>query len=68
MSAKIDNYEYCTSEEILLPDQSRLEEQAEFTYYLLRKSLEKQTKTIENQGGTQIHAIMDQNERQIRFD
>ena len=33
-------------EEILLPDQVRVKEQAKFTYSPLGKALEKQTKTI----------------------
>ena len=49
-SSKIDRYEYLTGEEILSPDQSRIIEQARFTYSPLKKPLEKQTKTIEDQG------------------
>ena len=49
-SGKIDKYEYLTGEEILPPDQSRVIEQAKFTYSPLGKALEKQTKTIEDQG------------------
>ena len=44
---KIDKYEYLTSEGILLPDQSRVIEQAKFTYSPPEKALEKQIKTIE---------------------
>ena len=33
-SGKIDGYEYLTGEEILLPDESRLIQQAKFTYFL----------------------------------
>ena len=49
-SEKIDKYEYLTGEEILPSDQRRVIEQAKFTYSPLRKALEKQTKTIEDQG------------------
>ena len=49
-SGKIDKYEYLTSEEILSSDQRRVIEQAKFTYSHLGKSLEKQTKTIEDKG------------------
>ena len=37
---KIDIYEYLTGEEILLSDQSRIIEQATFTYYSLGKVFE----------------------------
>ena len=37
-SGKIDNYEYLTGEDILLPDQSQIMEQAKFTYSPLGKS------------------------------
>ena len=49
-SGKIDKYEYLTREETLLPDQSRIIEQAKFIYSLLGATLDKQTKTIEDQG------------------
>ena len=49
-SGKIDKYECLTGEEILPPDQSRIIEQAKFTYSPLGKAFEKQTKTIEDQG------------------
>ena len=55
----IDRYEYLTSEGILLSDQSRVIEQAKFTYSHLGKALEKQIKTIEGQGERQIKAIKD---------
>ena len=47
-SGKIDKYEYLTDEKILPSDQSRIIEQANFTYSHLGKSFEKQTKTNEN--------------------
>ena len=49
-SGKIDKYEFLTGEEILPFDQSRIIEQAKFTYSLLGKAFEEQTKTIEEQG------------------
>ena len=47
---KIDKNEYLTIEEILLPDWRRMTEKAKFTYSLLREALEKQIKTVEDQG------------------
>ena len=44
---KIDKYEYLTDEEILPSAQRRLEH-AKFTYSPSGKSLQKQTKTIED--------------------
>ena len=58
-SGKIDKYEYVTGEEILPSNQQQIIEQAKFTYYLLGKAFEKQTKTIEDQGEKQIKAIQD---------
>ena len=49
LSGKIGKYEYLTAEEILPSDQSRMIEQAKFTYSPLRKAFEKQMKTIEKQ-------------------
>ena len=44
---------------MLPPDQSRVIKQAKFTYSPLRKALEKQINTIEDQGEKQIKAIQD---------
>ena len=41
LSGKIDKYEYVTWEEILPSVQSRIREQAKFTYFPLRKASEK---------------------------
>ena len=41
-SGKIDKYEHLTGKEILLTDQSRIIEQARFSYSPLGKTLEKQ--------------------------
>ena len=62
-SGKIDKYEYLTGETILISDQRRVIEQAKFTYSHLGKALEKQTKTIEEQGKRLIDNITNQNKR-----
>ena len=49
-SGKIDKYEYLPGEEILPSDQSRIIEQAKFTFSNLEKAFEKQIKAIEEQG------------------
>ena len=54
---KIDKYEYLTSEEILPSNQQQIIEQTKFTYSLLGKDFEKQTRTIEDQGEKRIKAI-----------
>ena len=46
----MDKYEYLTGEEVLPPDQSRVTEQAKFTYSPSGKAFEKQIKTTEYQG------------------
>ena len=46
-SGKINKYECLTGEEILPSNQKQIMEQARFTYSLLGKSFEKQTKIIE---------------------
>ena len=48
-SGKMDNYRYLTDEEILPSNQRQTIDQAKFTYSLLRKAFEKQTKPIEEQ-------------------
>ena len=58
-SGKIDKYEYLTSEEILPSNQQQIIQQAKFAYSPLGKALEKQIKTIENQGKKQVKAIQD---------
>ena len=55
--AKIDKYEYLTGELILPPVQSRIIEQAKFTYSPLGKTFEKQIKTTEDQREKQIKAL-----------
>ena len=56
-SGKIDKYEYLTGDEILPSDQSRIIEQAKFTYSPLSKTFEKQIKKIEEQGKKQIEIL-----------
>ena len=45
---KIDKYQYLASEEILPSNQSRIIEQANFTYSPLDKAFEKQIKTFDD--------------------
>ena len=54
---KIDKYEYLTGEEILPSNQQQIIEQAKFTYSPLGKALEKQIKTIKDQGEKQVDAL-----------
>ena len=49
-SVKIDKYEYLTGQELLPSNQQQIIQQAKFNYSPLGKALEKQIKTIENQG------------------
>ena len=58
-SGKLDKYEYLTGEEILPSNQQQIIQQAKFTYSLLGKAIEKQRKTIEDQGKEQVKAIQD---------
>ena len=58
-SGKIDKYEYLTGEEILPSNQQQIIQQAKFADYPLGKALEKQIKTIEDQGKKQVKAIQD---------
>ena len=58
-SGKIDKYEFLTGEEILPSNQQQIIQQAKFTYSPLGKTLEKQIKTIEDQGKKQVKAIED---------
>ena len=56
-SGEIRKYEYLTGEDILPSNQQQIIEQAKFTYSPLGRAFEKQIKTIENQGKTQIDAL-----------
>ena len=58
LTEKQQKYQHClTGEEILPLDQSRLTEQATFTYSSLGKAFEKQIKTIEDQRKEQVEAL-----------
>ena len=56
-SGKIDKYEYLTDEEILPSNQQQIIQQAKFNYSPLGKALEKQRKTIEDQGEKQVFTL-----------
>ena len=62
-SGKIDEYEYLTGEEILSSDHGRKIEQAKFIYSPLGKAFEKQAKTIEEQGETQMDVVTNQSKK-----
>ena len=59
-SGKIDKYEYLTGEELLPSNQQQTIEKVKFTFSPLGKAIEKQIKTIEDQGEKQIKAIQNQ--------
>ena len=61
-SGKLDKYEYLTGEEILPSNQQQIIQQAKFNYSPLGKAIEKQRKTIEDQGEKQIESIQDSKE------
>ena len=54
---KFDKYEYPIGEEILPSNQQQLIQQAKFNYSPLGKALEKQRKTIKDQGEKQVVAL-----------
>ena len=56
-SGKLDKYEYLTSEEILPSNQQQIIQQAKFNYSPLGKAIEKQIKTIKDQGEKQVVAL-----------
>ena len=56
-ASKNHKYELLLSEEILPSDQSKVIEQAKFTYYCLGKKFEKQIKTIECLEIKQVQAL-----------
>ena len=58
-SGKLDKYEYLTGEEILPSNQQQIIQQAKFNYSPLGNAIEKQRKTIEDQGKEQVKAIQD---------
>ena len=65
-SGKIDKYEFLTGEEILPSNQQQIIQQAKFAYSPLGKALEKQIKTIEDQGKKQVKAIQE-NKQSVNF-
>ena len=56
-SGKLDKYEYLTGEEILPSNQQQIIQQAKFNNSPLGNALEKQRKTIEDQGEKQVDAL-----------
>ena len=56
-SGKLHKYEYLTGEDILPSTQQQIIEQTKFTYSSLGKALDKQIKTIEDQGKKQVDAL-----------
>ena len=58
-SGKLDKYEYLAGEEILPSNQQQIIQQAKFNYFPLGKAIEKQIKTIKDQGEKQVKAIQD---------
>ena len=56
-SGKLDKYEYLTGEEILPSNQQQIIQQAKFDYSPLGKAIEKQIKTIKDQGEKQVVAL-----------
>ena len=56
-SGKFDKYEYLTGEEILPSNQQQIIQQAKFNYSPLGKALEKQRRTIKDQGEKQVVAL-----------
>ena len=56
-SGKLDKHEYLTDEEILPSNQQQIIQQAKFTYSPLGEALDKQRKTIEDQGEKQVDAL-----------
>ena len=56
-SGKLDKYEYLTGEEILPSNQQQIIQQAKFNYSPLGKALEKEVKTIKDQGEKQVDAL-----------
>ena len=56
-SGKLDKCEYLSGEEILPSNQQQIIQQAKFNYSPLGKAIEKQRKTIEDQGEKQVDAL-----------
>ena len=56
-SGKLDKYEYLTGEEIIPSNQQQIIQQAKFNYSPLGKAIERQIKTIKDQGEKQVLAL-----------
>ena len=56
-SGKLDKHEYLTGEDILPSNQQQIIQQAKFNYSPLGKAIEKQIKTIKDQGEKQVVAL-----------
>ena len=56
-SANLHKYEYLTGEDILPSNQQQIIEQTKFTYSPFAKALDKQIKTVEDQGKKQVDAL-----------
>ena len=56
-SGKLDKYEYLTGEEIKPANQQQIIQQAKFNYSPLGRAIEKQIKTIKDQGEKQVVAL-----------
>ena len=65
-SGKINKYEYLTGEKTLASNQKQIMELAKFTYSPLRKSFERQIKTIKDQGEEQTKTVKEQGEKQTK--
>ena len=66
-SGQINKHELLTCEEILPIDQTRIIEQAKFSYSSLGQAFGKQTKTIKEQGRKQIEAIKEHGKKQLNL-
>ena len=67
LQVKIDKYEYLTGEEILPSDQSRIVEQAKFTFSPLCKAFQKQIKTIEDQREKQMKTLEEHGKQLVKY-
>ena len=67
-SGKNDKHEYLTVEEILPPDQRRVIERANFSYFSLDKAFGKQIKTIEEKNKWQRVLMIQKSLQVLKFD
>ena len=54
----IDKYEYLTGDKLLPPQQHRIIQEAKFSYCLLEKALDKETRTIDKYGKKQVENLL----------